>query len=660
MDINEEANISPEQYNQFLPKQRFNIPKSTIQKVKSCITSLNTGLVSSNFSQSASTPFSFVINPNNQAVIDLSQCYFNVAGTLRIKDDQIKTLNTNDIKFGNLFLSSLFQQATLSMGGAVIALNANPGVDANLQAMLKFDAFDLVNKSLSDREFLLNKLSQIYNESKEDITIAEDGFTFAYNYQIGYAGDIYGAVSHNDARKNMIYIYETEANGTNIVAKTSNGTVNNIKLMVIKYNDNGDGTAIILKHDAVGTGGITNGQKNKAAVVLNNCLAFGIDDRYAETYTSIVCQSTTDARYDTSLNIPFRCKLYLSDLFNYTVDSLDYVFNREINITLQRSSISNIIANVIAPGGDIKTVMNVKEISKFELVCFSYLLTDTARKQLIQYYSKPIETLYGIQTTNLTPLYSTDESQTEQNITLPLTVNYDTKCIILAFPKCSNPLVPLSTPQNYPVIKTIEQATVSGLIDKCLQLSWYGSNSNSYNFAGLNYIRISNTSNSNIYYYDFNGTAMKVVGTNTYDKGFDVSNSTGASASTILDYRESYEQYKQLRLLFGKDPDNAIAYADYLKDYCIIPIDLTGSNIPPNTRIFVQFQFANWGKATGENATIKYNPFHYGNISSNGKLSTNLLAIFLGSDVLEYRPDGTCIVKHILTAGTNEKMVNLK
>ena len=41
-------------------------------------------------------------------------------------------------------------------------------------------------------------------------------------------------------------------------------------------------------------------------------------------------------------------------------------------------------------------------------------------------------------------------------------------------------------------------------------------------------------------------------------------------------------------------------------------------------------------------------------------MTTNLLAIFLGSDVLEYRPDGTCIVKHILTAGTNEKTVNLK
>ena len=104
-------------------------------------------------------------------------------------------------------------------------------------------------------------------------------------------------------------------------------------------------------------------------------------------------------------------------MFNYTIDSLDYVFNREVNITLQRSSINNIIANVISSNSEIKTVMNVVATTKFELICFSYLLTDTARKQLIQYYSKPVETLYGIQTTNLTPLYDTDTKMAEQNIT---------------------------------------------------------------------------------------------------------------------------------------------------------------------------------------------------------------------------------------------------
>ena len=44
-------------------------------------------------------------------------------------------------------------------------------------------------------------------------------------------------------------------------------------------------------------------------------------------------------------------------------------------------------------------------MNKFELICFSYLLTDKARAQLIQHYSQPVETLYGVQTTNLTPLY---------------------------------------------------------------------------------------------------------------------------------------------------------------------------------------------------------------------------------------------------------------
>ena len=158
----------------------------------------------------------------------------------------------------------------------------------------------------------------------------------------------------------------------------------------------------------------------------------------------------------------------------------------------------------------------------------------------------------------------------------------------------------------------------------------------------------------NIYTYDFNGTAEHPIMPNYLVKSFDVGNveNINTKETSILDYREAYAQYKQIRLLFGKDPDNGLSYYNYLKDYCVIPIDLTGSNIPPNTRIFVTFQFASWAN--------NYNPLCYGNVLNNPKLTTNLLAVFLGSDVLQYNPDGTCIVKHILTAGTNEKGVNLK
>lgn len=673
MDINEEANISPEQYNQFLPKQRFNIPKSTIQKVKSCITSLNTGLITKTFNQSASTPFSFVINPNNQSVIDLSQCYFNVSGRMKVNNDNLKNINTLDIKFGNLFLSSLFQQASLSMGGSVIALNSNPGVDANLQAMLKFDAYDLVNKSLSDRQFMLNKLNQHFKPSNLDFTFTTGDWRTVL------------ALTANEAGKNAtIYLTNNFDNGTHALPQYARmtlvyhnatgaqitfagGNVPACQDISIQFDDQGLATAVITNHGQP-TAAINASTAISADTALTGCMTYGVDDGYHEDYNSVIPQMNTmdmgDVGQEALKNyqyIPFRCKFYLSDLFNYTVDSLDYVFNREINITLQRSSTSFLIANVLTPNGTYQTAMNVEEINKFELVCFSYLLTDTARKQLIQYYSKPVETLYGIQTTNLTPLYNTDQAQAEQNITLPLTVNYDTKCIILAFPKCSNSLMPLSTPKSFKIQKQIDGATTTANPNATIQTSWFGSNSNSYQFGGLNYIRISNTSNSNIYYYDFNGTAIKATNVNTFDKSFDTNNASNDNLSNILDYREPYEQYKQLRLLFGKDPDNAIAYADYLKDYCIIPIDLTGSNIPPNTRIFVQFQFGNWQPGVNDaQGNSKYNPFHLGNVNGNVATSTNLLAIFLGSDVLEYRPDGTCIVKHILTAGTNEKMVNLK
>ena len=554
--------------------------------------------------------------------------------------------------FGNLFLSSLFQQATLSIGGTVVALNANPGIDANIQAALKFDAYDLTEKNLADRQFMINHMDPMFKPEKNAvITFAAGDFTF--NLAIGNTEALGRSTKLFPQYKNLTLIY------TNLVGVSAlSANITNVRNFTIIFDDAGMGTVIV--NDAT----VTTPLRNPEDSTFTNEFAFTVYGQQ-DNMTSITSSAMPVARIygqdigvqEGQRTIPFRCKFYLSDLFNYTVDSLDYIFNREINITLQRSSINSIIANIIGANSNYNTAVDVAGITKFELICFSYLLTDTAKQQLMSYYSKPVETLFGVQTTNLTPLYN-NTSGTEQNITLPLTVNFDTKCILLAFPKCSNALQPLSTGSNMEIVNQAENPGVNN-VNKIIQASWYGSNSNSYNFAGLKYIRISNTSNSNIYTYDFNGTAEQVYGPKPLLHGFDLKNAdpsdqNGNVISSILDYREAYAQYKQIRLLFGKDPDNGINYYDYLKDYCVIPIDLTGSNIPPNTRIFVTFQFADW--------VAPYNPLFFGNIEANGQkqLTTNLLAVFLGSDVLQYNPDGTCLVKHILTTGTNEKTVNIK
>lgn len=648
MEINEQTNIQPEQYNQFLPKQKFNIPKSTIQKVKSTITALNSGLVGqNNFSSSASTPYSFVINPNNQTVIDLSQCYFNVAGKLKIPDGN--DIKSTDIKFGNLFLSSLFQQMSLSIGGTVIALNANPGIDANIQAALKFDQYDLVNKTVSIRQFLMNSITQGFNPGKDNISFDAGYWKFPVvkgddkNLTIEAT-----TVVPHEAYKGQIFDWQGTATTINFAASgtpaTKKGEFQGVDRIHIWFDDDGNGHMIFT---FTATTSATLATDINQQINLVGVKVYGRNDMFVNEYTDIIPMCDKIAGGTT---IPFRCKFYLSDMFNYTVDSLDYIFNREINITLQRSSQNFIIANPIV-GNSRELKIEVSELSKFELICFSYLLTDTAKQQLLSYYSKPVETLFGVQTTNLTPLYQ-NNGGTEQNITLPLTVNYDTKCILLAFPKCSNSLQPLSTPQGWTIVNKIETNA-----NEKYQASWYASNSNSYNFGGLKYIRISNTSNSNIYTYDFQGTEETVVNPLPLQKSYDWSNANNNAESKLLDYREAYDQYKQIRLLFGKDPDNGISYNNYLKDYCVIPIDLTGSNIPPNTRIFITFQFASFD---GSENNLGYNPLFFGNIGSSKQLTTNLLAVFLGSDVLQYNPDGTCIVKHILTAGTNEKGVNIK
>lgn len=649
MEIHEQTNITAQQYAQFMPKQRYNIPKPTVNRNKITITSLNSGIVTDNFKNSRSTPYDWVINATNNCVFDLSQCYFNIAGTLTVAKEGYTNEN---FAFGNMFMGSVFQTAQLNLGGATIARNSYPGLDANIQAMLKYDQYDLKNFSLADREFMLNELSMDASVISKSVKFPAGAFVFTTKGEVGKTPT--SATGHTATGKKddllpyagKTYVY----NGSPIenIGDPNTASLDGCSLFTIKIDV--DGTSEITFYNgtigkAVATDAVATGINNV------DLTYFVIDNTYDKINTisrNPVIPSTDDKGFvkngDNPVKIPFRCKLYLSDLFNYTVDSLDYVFNREIKITLQRSANDFIICNLSGVGGTSDDTVEIASIQKFELIAYSYLLTDTAKAQLMNFYSSPIETLFGSQVMNVTPLY-TNNSQSEQQITLPLTVNYDTKALILAFPKCSNCLVPLSTSLE----KVISGPVFESPNKNIYQYSWMYSNSNSYNYAGLKFIRISNSSNSNIYTYDFAGTQMKYKNPDPILKSYDFNNVADDQECTNNDYREPYEQYKQLRILFGKSPDNAIDYYSYLKDYFIIPIDLTGSNIPPNTRFYVTFQFEAFGQY--------YNPLYYGNNSQTKQLTTNLLAITLGSNVLLYQPDGTCVVKNVLSAQPQDKQV---
>lgn len=643
--INEQSGITGQQANQFFPKEHYNIPKSTVQKVKTTITSLNSGIVTDNFEQTKSTPFSWLLRANNMSIFDLSQFYFNIAGSLKLKSSA--GITGKDLIFGNLFVGSLFQNATLDIGGETIAMNNYPGIDGNIQAMLKFDFNDLKNYALSDRQFMINKNDFDVAVKTENLVFANGDFVISEKIaNAGKTGKFKTADGiHLTNYKNS---YITWINST-AVEFCTNLRINGLRCYVDEdgtvsegylYSGNGAGAEIAVATPSTVTNGLTN------AFVARG------EDIFKEIDSNSIIPNNTRVGTDENgyYYLPFRCKLYLSDLFNYTVDSLDYIFNREIKITLTRSASNFLICNPqTAEAGDITA--DVGKITKFELIAYSYLLTDTARTQLINFYNRPVETLYGVQTVNMAPLPQTNAG-VEQQISLPLTVNYDTKAIIIAFPKCSNALMSLKTRQGDIINGQITDADVAANPKTKCQASWLYSNSNSLNAAGLRYIRISNSNNSSIYTYDFMGTQESYKHPSAFLKAFDYSNETDANDVNILDYREAYEQYKNLRLLFGKSPDNGIDYYTYLKDYCIIPIDLTGTNIPPNTQILLTLQFAPWSG--------NYNPLYYGNVKKSGQLlTTNLMCIFLGSDVLTFNPDGSCKIKHILSANPNEKNVTL-
>ena len=408
MEIHEQSNITPQQYAQFMPKQRYYIPKPTVNRNKITITSLNSGIITNNFSNTRSTPYDWVINATNNCVFDLSQAYFNIAGNFKIDKDG---LTTENFAFGNQFMSSIFQTAQLSLGGATIARNSYPGLDANIQAMLKFDQYDLKNFSLADREFLINELSMNADVTYQAVKFPANAFKFTTEGKVGEAptkAEGTNKAGEEEALlpwKNKTFIY----NGTAIDIGPTGFKILGCSLFAIRIDE--DGTATLnFYNGTIGTAAATD----KDAEGINNVERnfYVIDNKNDEinrVSRNPVIPSTNDSGFvkddgATYVKIPFRCKLYLSDLFNYTVDSLDYVFNRELKITLQRSSSDFVICNVSGPGMTPNSVLEIDSISKFELIAYSYLLTDTAKAQLLKFYSQPIETLFGSQVMNVTPI----------------------------------------------------------------------------------------------------------------------------------------------------------------------------------------------------------------------------------------------------------------
>lgn len=647
MQINEISQITPAQYLQFVPKQKYNIAKSTIQKVKSTITSLNSGIVTeSGFKQTSSSPYNWIIGANNQSIIDLEQSYFNCAFDLEFDGTQEPIL-PKDLLLGNLFMGSLFQNATLELGGACIANNANIGIDANILACLKYDYNDLRNYSLSDRQFMVHDFDLDIEPSSMKIVLKTGAVVADENKPDAYKGILrfkYSKVKDNELPDGVCFIKWNN--------ETEVSILQHFKATWIRLETQSDGSGIGYAYGTASAAIQAGTSSNNADVTLAkaNTVVYDADDLIKDDDRNSVFTPIKIVPSNAKYSIPIRCKLYLSDLFAYCVSSLDYVFNREVKITLTRSAGSSIICNVLNSIGNRQTKAEVVGCKKFELVVYSYLLTDSARNQMIQWYSQPIETLMGVETVNLTPFYNSNANG-EQTITLPMSTSYDQKAIIIAVPKASNCLVPLSS-NKFGYITGKVPTDVTGLDDFAYQASWYGSNSNSYNYAGIKYIRISNTNNACIYSYDFAGTATQPKNVTSFIKAFDDANADADAKCNILDYREAYEQMKNLRLLFGKSPDNAMDYYTWMKDYCFITIDLSGTNISPNTRILVTIQFDGWKET--------YNPLYYGNVQAgNNPISTNILAVYFGNQVLAYYPDGTCAVKNVLSAIPNDKAVNL-
>ena len=132
-----------------------------------------------------------------------------------------------------------------------------------LSRALKFDQYDLIQKTLSDREFMLNEVrpgfeitkeQYVFNTNEWTFTIKKDATTATGKYIGGVAGNI---------QYNTTYVFVKEDGQDMHLADTK--SIEGIKKMQITFNDAGEGSCDIFICDAA-TEDLTKNTSGKSNV----------------------------------------------------------------------------------------------------------------------------------------------------------------------------------------------------------------------------------------------------------------------------------------------------------------------------------------------------------------------------------------------------------
>lgn len=335
-------------------------------------------------------------------------------------------------------------------------------------------------------------------------------------------------------------------------------------------------------------------------------------------------------------------RIKLADIFP-CIATLPPIFNHSVTVNFTRNSQNNIIATPSRNGQHTR----LNAFINFKITQDCYIVTDELRKAAMQYYSKPIETIF----TSCKQIAKNFVSEPQKNITMTFNVSVDSayknKLAVFCIPRTSN-----FSNQIYSRTAQESVADASRYKDAAgQQFDVAQAPSNSYTHGGLSSMNIYTMNGVKLYGFDMARDGVNKGNIYAYDKLSMMDVHTSATDALIYNYQDVYQQYLKAREQFGQIQEEGLDYVTFLKEYCIYCVDLSPFTIGAGENLRVEMSFGDWDAS--------YNPYHARNENSAPYMSRTLLTLFYSDKILRLLPNHNVELADLFQARTESDETNV-
>lgn len=312
-------------------------------------------------------------------------------------------------------------------------------------------------------------------------------------------------------------------------------------------------------------------------------------------------------------------RIKLSDIFP-CINTLPPIFNHSVTLNLTRASSNDIIAS----SSIASTKLKLNSFIDFKINQDCYIITDELRKAAVEYYSKPIETIFTKCKQIATGFISEPTASTTQTFNISVDSAYKNKLAVFFIPRTTN-----FTNQ---AISETKQKSATGYNDsEGKKYDTAQAPANSYTYGGLKSFTVYTMNGVKLFGFDMSRDGYITGSIETHQPQLLADIKQDPNNVKIANYQCVYREYLKAREQFGQIAEEGLDFVTFLKEYCIYCVDLSPFTIGAGENLRIEMVCDDWAAT--------YNPYHENNKPLRSYMSKQIFTLFYSDKILRLLPN---------------------